>query len=117
MPSWQTQRRPPLQLPGEGSGRRHFLRNGLLGAALLALGGGGWLATRRTRPLPLPAGPLQVFSPEEGAILLAIADRMIPVHGRFPRPAELGLPQRMDGVAAMADPVTQAELRRLVRLF
>lgn len=115
-----SRRSPPrssLVLPGEDAGRRHFLRNGLIGAALLAVGGGAWLGTRRTVPLPAPAQPFEVFSAQEAAVLLAIANRMVPERPRFPRPADLALPQKMDAIAAMADPITQQELRRLVRLF
>jgi hypothetical protein len=113
-------RRPPplsLDIPWEGRGRRSFLVRGLAGGALLALGGAGWLLTRKTRPLPELAGALKVFSPEEAAILAAIAGRLVPERPGFPRPAELRLASRMDEVVAMAHQATQAELRRLVRLF
>jgi len=50
-------------------------------------------------------------------VLLAVADRLIPERPGFPRPRALGLAARMDAVVAMAHPATQAELRRLVRLF
>lgn len=111
-------RAPPhsLVLPREEHGRRRFLATGLAGAVLLALGG-TWLATRTTRPLDRSEGPFRVFSAGEAAVLLAIADRLVPEHRGLPRPRELRLPVRMDAVAAMADPATQVELRRLVRLF
>ncbi|HVI74379.1 MAG TPA: gluconate 2-dehydrogenase subunit 3 family protein [Anaeromyxobacteraceae bacterium] len=108
---------PSLALPGEPYGRRSFLRRGLVGAALLALGGGGWLATRKTRVGPSAAGPLKVLSPQEAAVLLAVADRLVPERQGFPRPRALGLATGMDAVVAMAHPATQLELKRLVRLF
>ena len=112
-------RRRPVRvlLPGEKEGRRGFLKKGLLGGALLAAGGGSaWLATRKTRVRP-GLRPLAVFDAAQLTVLLAVADRVIPDHPGFPRPAEVGLPARVDAVAAMADPATQGELRRLVTLF
>lgn len=112
-------RRRPVRvlLPGEKEGRRGFLKKGLLGAALLAAGGGSaWLATRRTRVRP-GLRPLAVFDAAQLTVLLAVADRVIPDHPGFPRPAEVGLPARIDAIAAMTDPATQGELRRLVTLF
>jgi hypothetical protein len=107
-----------IPLPGEDVGRRRFLVKGLAGFVLLSLGGGTWLATRKTVPLSPVAGEgYRVFSPEEAAVLLAVAERMIPENPGFPRPRELGLVARIDGIAAMADPTNQGELRRLVRLF
>ncbi len=105
-----------IALPGEEIGRRSFLTKGLVGGLLLAAGGGFWIGTRRTRPLPA-SGPLQVFSPEEAAVLLAVADRLVPERRGFPRPIELRLPTKIDAIVAMSDPATQADLRRLVRLF
>ena len=114
-------RRPPrvsIPLPGDVEvHRRAFLKTGVVGALLLAAGGGSWLATRRTRPAEDVGGPLQVFSLAEAAVLLAVADRLVPEHAGFPRPRELALALRVDGVAAMAHPATQHELRQLVRLF
>jgi len=112
-------RRRPVRvlLPGEREGRRGFLKKGLLGAALLAAGGGGaWLATRRTRPHP-GLRRLEVFDAAQLTVLLAVADRLIPDHPGFPRPLEVGLPARMDAIAAMAHPASQKELRQLVDLF
>ena len=114
-----SRRRPPLSLdmPGAGQSRRTFLVRGLTGGMLLALGGAGWLLTRKTRLPPELLGPLRVFSPEEGAVLAAVAERLVPERTGFPRPGVLRLASRMDEVAAMAHPATQVELRRLVRLF
>ncbi|MBI5067742.1 MAG: gluconate 2-dehydrogenase subunit 3 family protein [Deltaproteobacteria bacterium] len=104
-------------LPGEREGRRGFLKKGLFGAVLLAAAGGGtWLATRRTRVDPA-LKPLLVFDAAQLTVLLAIANRMVPEHPGFPRPAEVGLPARIDAIAAMAHPSAQKELRQLVTLF
>ena len=110
--------RVTIALPGERrAGRRSFLKKGLVGAALLAIGGGTLLATRRTVPPAALAGVFRVFSREELAVLLAIAERLVPPRAEFPRPAAIGLAARLDAVAAQADPATQKELRQLVRLF
>jgi hypothetical protein len=113
-----SRRRPSssLALPGEPQSRRSFLQRGIVGAALLALGG-GWLATRKTRVGPGVEGRLEVLSPEEAAVLLAVADRLVPERQGFPRPRELGLAARMDAALLMAHPAAQQELKRLVRLF
>jgi hypothetical protein len=113
-------RRVRILLPGEREGRRGFLKKGLFGAVLLAAGGGGaWLATRRTRPRSHPslAGPFQVLTPAQAAVVLAIAERVIPEHPGFPRPGEVGLPAKVDAIAAMAHPATQKEIGQLVGLF
>jgi hypothetical protein len=106
-----------ILLPGEREGRRGFLVKGLLGAALLLAGGGSvWLATRRTRVSP-SLRRLQVFDAVQLAVILAIADRIVPERPGFPRPAEVGVPAKVDAIAAMAPPEEQADLRRLVGLF
>src|SRR5690242_14819176 len=107
-----------ILLPGERrEGRRSFLKKGVLGAALLAVGGGTWLSTRRTVAPPGLGGPFHVFSAEELAVLVAVAERLVPERAGFPRPRALGIAARMDAIAAQADAATQGDLRRLVRLF
>ena len=105
-----------LPLPGERRGRRSFILRAAGGLALLAAGGGTWLGLRATRPAP-DLGPLRVFDAAQATVMLAIADRLVPPRDGFPRPADLRLAARMDGIAAMAHPATQAELRQLIGLF
>jgi hypothetical protein len=111
------QRYQRVLLPGEKEGRRGFLKKGLVGAALLAVGGGTWLVTRRTRPAPALDGPLRALSPEEATVVLAIADRLVPERSGFPRPLEVGVPRKVDAMVALAHPATQKEVRQLLRLF
>lgn len=107
-----------ILLPGEKEGRRGFLKKGLVGAALLAAAGGGaWLATRRTRPWPASRKPLLVFDAAQAAVLAALAERLVPEHPGFPRPAEVDVVSRADAIAAMAHPASQKELRQVVSLF
>jgi Gluconate 2-dehydrogenase subunit 3 len=111
------QRYQRVLLPGEKEGRRGFLKKGLVGAVILAVGGGTWLVTRRTRPAPDLGGPLRALSPEEATVVLAIADRLVPERAGFPRPLEAGVPRKVDAMVAVAHPATQKEVRQLLRLF
>jgi hypothetical protein len=111
------QRYQRVLLPGEKEGRRGFLKKGLVGAALLAAGGGTWLVTRRTRPAAALGGPLRALGAEEATVLLAIANRLIPERAGFPRPLEVGVPARVDAMVASAHPAAQKEMRQLLRLF
>lgn len=110
------QRYQRVLLPGEREGRREFLKKGMLGALILAAGGGTFLATRRTRAA-LGLGPLQVLSPEEATVVLAVANRIVPERVGFPRPLEVGVPRKVDALVAGLHPGTQKEIRRLLNLF
>jgi hypothetical protein len=103
-------------LPGEKEGRRDFLKKGLVGGLLLALGGGVFLATRRTRVVT-GLGPLQVLSPEEATVVLAVANRLVPERVGFPRPLEAGVPRKVDAAVAGLHPAAQKEVHRLLNLF
>jgi hypothetical protein len=112
-------RRPKsrILLPGEKESRRGFLKKGLVGGLLLAAGGGSYLFTRKTVPLPGLAQDLRVLSAEEATVFLAIADRLVPEREHFPRPAAVGLATRIDELVAALPPATQKELHQLLRLF
>jgi Gluconate 2-dehydrogenase subunit 3 len=110
------QRYQRVLLPGEKEGRRDFLKKGLVGGLLLAVGGGVFLATRRTRAAA-GLGQLQVLSPEEATVVLAVANRLVPERVGFPRPLEVGLPRKVDAVVAGLHPGAQKEMRRLLNLF
>jgi hypothetical protein len=111
------QRYQRVLLPGEKEGRRDFIKKGLLGGLILAVGGGTWLFTRRTRAQRSLEGPFQVLSVEEATVVLAVANRLIPERVGFPRPLDVGVPRKVDAILAMAHPATQKEARQLVRLF
>jgi|GEM_PF-242295 len=111
------QRYQRVLLPGEKEGRREFLKKGLLGALILAVGGGAWLFTRRTRAQRSLEGPFQVLSAEEATVVLAVANRLVPERVGFPRPLDVGVPRKVDAILAMAHPATQKEARQLLRLF
>ncbi|HEY6104886.1 MAG TPA: gluconate 2-dehydrogenase subunit 3 family protein [Anaeromyxobacteraceae bacterium] len=110
------QRYQRILLPGEKEGRRDFLKKGLVGGLLLAAGGGVFLATRRTRAAA-GLGPLQVLTPEEATVVLAVANRLVPERVGFPRPIEVGVPRKVDAVVAGLHTGTQKEIRRLLNLF
>jgi hypothetical protein len=110
-------RRERILLPGEHEGRRSFLKWGLAGGALLALGGGTWLATRRTRPAPGVAGALTALTPEEATVLLALSERLVPPRPGFPAPLDLDLPRRLDAVVASLGEEAREEFKQLVHLL
>lgn len=60
-----------------GFSRRALLRSGLIGIAVLGVSGLG-LALQRTKLLPTPKDGLRVLTPEQYAILSAIAARTCP---------------------------------------
>ncbi len=110
-------RRERILLPGERDGRRGFLKYGLAGAALLAVGGGTFLATRRTRPSPGLTGPFPVLTPEEATVLLELSERLLPPRPGFPAPLDVDLPRRIDGLLGLMPAEGQKEVRQLVGLF
>ena len=110
-------RRERILLPHEREGRRSFLKYGLAGAALLAVGGGTWLGTRRTASSPVLPGPFAALSPEEATIFLSLSERLLPPRPGFPSPLDVDLPRRIDGLLALMDDEARKEVRQLVRLF
>jgi hypothetical protein len=110
-------RRERILLPGEREGRRSFLKYGLAGAALLAVGGGTFLATRRTRASSGLTGPYTVLSPEEATVLLELSERLLPPRPGFPAPLDVDLPRRIDALLVLMPPEGQKEVRQLVGLF
>lgn len=105
-----------LPPPGASHPRRDFLKKGLLGGLLLLAGGGGVLATRRGAAVALPAG-LQVLDAEEFAVVWALVQRFIPPREGFPAADGLNTAAAVDGILALLEEETQAELKKLLMLF
>jgi hypothetical protein len=98
-------------------GRRSFLKKGVFGGLVLALGGGGFLASRRSWMLPVPAQGLLVLDPTEYAILMSIAARMVPGGEGFPSVQEVNVGLNADGILARSDPAAAREVKQLLKLF
>lgn len=104
---------PPPRRPG----RRSFLKRGLFGGALLALGGMGWLSTRDGLEVPLPKEGLLVFSPREYATIFALAEALIPPRPKFPPADSVRVAFHADRALVRADPTAVDELKQLLGLF
>ncbi len=97
--------------------RRKFIKKGLIGGALLAVGGGTGLALRRTRLAFTPHEPLKFLTEEEFAICAAFAERIIPGGANHPPASELRVAEKCDAVMARSDSVTKKEFKQLLGLF
>ncbi len=108
-----------MYLPPRGAkqSRRGFLKKGLFGGALLALGGGGYLATRSSAQLPLPAEGLLVLSAREYSVINTLAARFIPSRPGFPSVDEIRVAFNCDRILAQVDETALRELRQLILLF
>lgn len=95
--------------------RRSLLKKGLVGAGVLALGGGG-LALRRTK-LAATTPALKYFTPAEYAVWAAVAERFLPGGAGWPSASTVGVASAVDGVLTLADPQTQGDLHQLLGLF
>lgn len=111
--------KPLFDLPPPGGlPRRGLLKKGLVGGALLALGGGGVLALRPGRPVPLPAEGLRVLSPREYAVVDALARRIAPVAVGFPDPSrDVPTALQVDRLLAAGDPGVAREVCQLLGLL
>ena len=90
------------------------MQTGLLGTAGLTLLGGA-LAMRATRLRSLPARGLAVLTPEEYAVLCAIADRICPPLGKgAPGALALGVPATIDGYLAAGPGQLQRDVKTVL---
>ena len=97
--------------------RRNLLRGGIGSAALLALGGVG-LGLQSTRLGAAPAEALLVLTPEEHAILAAIARRVWPSPGPdVPGADAVGVGLLADRLLSHADPGTAVDVKSVLALF
>jgi hypothetical protein len=92
--------------------RRRFLRVGLVGAGLLALGGGG-LALYPTRETVTPTRPLRVLRPRSFQVLAAIARRVVTAPDADPGAIAHGADDALTSVPAEA----QGDFNDLLGLF
>jgi len=88
----------------------------LFGVLLLALGGGGFLATRRGAQVTIPPG-LQVLNAAEYAVMWTIVQRFVPVREGFPAADSLSTTVAADGIIALLEDVTRDEIKQLLMLF
>ena len=103
------------------SGRRSFLKKGLLGGALLLVGGALPVALRSSADGPRPRRPLRLFTAREHAIFAAVAARIVPgdaaLAAGWPSAEALDCAGKADALIARVHPAVGAELRQLLRLF
>ncbi len=97
--------------------RRGFLRKGLVGAPLLAVGGGVFLVFRRTLRAAKPRAALSVLSLDEYAIFASVAARVVAVDGDSPSTDAVDVAGRADATMALWPDADRIEFRRLLRLF
>ena len=84
---------------------------------MLAIGGGAFLAFRRTLRAAKPRGPLSVLSENEYAIFAAVAARVVAAEGDAPSADEVDVAGRADAAMALWPDAVQLDVRRLLRLF
>lgn len=106
-----------LPPPGAKPSRRGVLKKGLLGGALLALGGGALLFTRRSVIVDPPSDGLEVLSPTEFATLSALAYRLLPHREGFPTVESVQVARGCDRILTLVDPTGVTEIRQLLVLL
>jgi hypothetical protein len=106
-----------MYLPPPGTSRRGFLKRGVFGGALLALGGGGFLAWRASRRETLPPEGLLALDETEYAVVAALARRMLPPREKFPSVEQVRVAFNVDRILVKVDPGARAELKQLLKLF
>ena len=106
-----------MYLPPRGEPpRRGFLKKGLFGGLLLALGGGGWLFTRKGVEVPVP-GEVKNLSPAEYAVMWALVQRFVPSRPGFPTGEAVQAGVGCDRVIGLMEEVTRGEIKQLLMLF
>lgn len=93
--------------------RRRFLKRGLFGGALLALGGGGLVALRSTSSAVLPIASLDVVEPKVFPVLVAVAARMVDAPGRDP----VVIAHAVDLALSFQPPEAQRDVNRVLALL
>jgi hypothetical protein len=106
-----------IYIPPPWQTRRGFLRKGVFGGLLLALGGGGFLALRRSRIGPMPPDGLMALDERECAVLQAISARFVVPMESFPSADEVGTASNVDRMLASAEESVRVDFKRLLSLF
>jgi Gluconate 2-dehydrogenase subunit 3 len=100
--------------------RRRLLKRGLLGGALLVIGGALPLALRSTQLRHRATRPLRLLTEDEHAIFAAVAARLVPGDGAgpsWPTAEALDCAGKVDALMATTHPAVGKEFRQLLRLF
>ena len=105
-------RRPSIR-----EGRRSFLKKGIFGGLVLAVGGAGFLASRRSRAVALPEQGLLVLDSTDYAVLMSIAARLVPGGEGFPSVQEVKVGVNADRILARVDASAAKEVKQLLKLF
>jgi hypothetical protein len=92
--------------------RRTFIKRGVLGGALLMLGGGTALVLAPTKELATPTSPLRVLEPRGFQVLVAIAKRVLPEGADA-----VAVAQGADLTLSYAAPEPGRDFGRLLMLF
>ena len=92
--------------------RRTFLRTGLIGGGLLALGGGG-LAFYPSKVVGVATAPLLVLQPRAFQVLVAVASRIVTASGSDP----VVIAHGVDRALSYALPESQEAINKLLGLF
>jgi hypothetical protein len=100
-----------------GLSRRALVKRGLLGGALLAAGGAGFLASRSGATVALPPDGLLSFTPAQFAVVDAVARRMVRPRAGWPTVDQVGVARAVDRIAARVEPSARKELQQLLGLF
>ncbi len=93
--------------------RRTFIRRGLWGGLLLAVGGSVGLAVWPTRRAAQPRRPLRALDERQFAILAAVAARMVVA----PKADAVEIAHRVDAQMALAVPEARADFGKLLGLL
>ena len=94
------------------SSRRSFLKKGLFGALVLALGGGG-LALYPSGHVASPTAPLLVLTPTSFQVLVAVAGRIVVAKGSDP----VAIAHAVDLALTRVSAEAQVDLNKLLGLL
>ena len=103
-----------------GSSRRSILKKGLLGGAILLVGGTVPMLLRPSRIMRAPQRPLRVLTPTEFAIFATAAARICPrdqAASGWPSAEEVDCAGKVDAIMAALHPRATAEFKKLLHVF